>query len=108
MKIFVLLGILLLTACSGPSVGKIEIKRKAVDRPELVLQDVDSYTARPINWTSVESKNKVLFCVVPKDYENYLITRREILKIVNQQRIIIKGYKDFYSKNDKPIPKAKN
>jgi hypothetical protein len=100
---------LTLTACS--SIPKIfQTDTVPIERPALVLPQVDQFHARDVSWIIItpenvnqifadlqdSNKSLVVFGLTDDGYQNISLNITDILKLVQQQRAIIAAYKDYY------------
>lgn len=98
-----------LTACSNVP-KKIQVDAAPLERPALIVPDVDRFNARNFNWVVVtpnnvdqvfadlESKNKsvVLFAITADGYESLSLNMADIIKLIQQQKSIIAAYRQYY------------
>ena len=107
---------LLLSGCTSfgffdtNDVEPIEIKTQAVERTRLNLPDPQPLKMRPMEWVVVTPDNieevwtqlkesntdLVLFGLTDEGYESLAINMSAIRNKMNEQRIIILKYKDYY------------
>tara|TARA_B110000495_G_C22839000_1_gene489349 strand:+ start:422 stop:775 length:354 start_codon:yes stop_codon:yes gene_type:complete len=100
--------ILALTSCSSiPNIIKVDTA--PVDRPELVVPNVDKFTTRPVEWTVLTQDNYeeifkklkdnnidvVLFTITDDGYENLSLNMADIIKLIQQQEAIIAAYQQY-------------
>ena len=101
---------LVLGACSNkPSVTPIEVSYTPVDKPDLILPEVESITAREVDWIVITEDNfeKVVaelrdrgesisfFAVTADGYEAISINLANIKKLVKQQQSVIAAYERY-------------
>ena len=101
-------AILTLTSCSSiPNI--IDINSSPVERPPLVVPEVDEFTTRPIEWTVVTPENQdqvfqdlndenidvVLYAITDDGYKNLSLNMADIIKLVKQQKAIIAAYEKY-------------
>jgi hypothetical protein len=107
----------MLTACSQiPKVIDIG-PSEPIEKPKLVLTDIEKYNARDMTWIVVtpdnveqvfadlKSKNisVVLFALDDPNYNKLTLNMADLLKLVQQQKAIIAAYQDYYEADeDKP------
>lgn len=118
-----------LTGCSilpkMPSFGDtkpIEIKSKAIDKTPLALPEPDPISTTPFIWYIVtpenyqevfrkiaeEGKDVVVFGLSDDGYADLSILFADMRNHINQQRIIIQKYKEYYESNkDEPKEEKK-
>jgi len=91
---------------------KIEIEAEvaAVERAPLILPQIDILESETVRWRVVTEDNMmavikqletdgfdpVLIGVTDEDYESLAINQAKQLKLILQQRAVIKAYKDYY------------
>jgi hypothetical protein len=100
----------LVAACSNtPSVSPIEVSYTPVDKPELILPEVESITTREVNWIVITEDNfeevvaelkargeSISFFAVTADgYEAISINLANIQKLVKQQKSVIAAYERY-------------
>lgn len=106
---------LLLTGCSlfGTKID-VNATVTAIPRAPLVLPPVDVVDLDTIKWRLATEDNfaeilkeleeqgfdVVLFGVTDEDYETMAINQAKTLKLLLQQRAVIKALKDYYMKED--------
>mgnify|MGYP000876758310 CR=1 FL=1 len=113
---------LLLSGCtsfgflSGPSVDPIEIRTTAVERTRLNLPDPDPISARPVEfivitpenaeetWAKLRESNTdlVLFGLTDEGYESLALNIADIRNVLNEYRVILIKYKDYYEPVETP------
>ena len=113
-KLIVALAMLtILTACSSVP-AEVEVVTKPIEKPALVLPPVDKFKARTVEYIVVtpenaesvfnmlEGKNEsiVLFAISANGYENVSLNMADLLKLVQQQQLIIAAYKKYYEDNE--------
>lgn len=100
---------LTLTACSSIP-GIINVETTPVEKPELVLPEVDKFTQRNVKWIVVTPENVnnvfkdledsntdvVLFALTDEGYANLTLNVADIIKLLQQQKAIIAAYKQYY------------
>jgi hypothetical protein len=101
-------AILTLTSCTSiPNV--IDINSSPVERPPLVVPNVDEFTTRPIEWTVLTPENQeqvfqdlkdrdidvVLYAITDDGYKNLSLNMADIIKLVKQQKAIIAAYEKY-------------
>lgn len=105
------LAVLVLSACSSVP-ERIKVDTTPVERPALVVPDVDLFTARIVKWVivtpeNVESvladlksanKSVVVFAITADGYENLSLNMADITKLIQQQKSIIAAYQQYYEK----------
>jgi hypothetical protein len=107
------LAILTLSSCSSiPNI--IDINSSPVERPPLVVPDVDEFTTRPIEWTVVTPENQdqvfqdlnnedidvVLYAITDDGYKNLSLNMADIIKLVKQQKSIIAAYEKYNNEEE--------
>ena len=125
MKFMILALIVLTAGCTSlrqPTTQEVEIKTSPIDRPNLILPNIDRVTTREVEWqiltpeniddvfASLESQGKavVLFAVTEEGYEDIALNIRDILRIILQQQSVIDGYKSYYLTTDGNIVEYNN
>lgn len=106
-------AILTLTSCSSiPNV--IDINSSPVERPPLVVPEVDEFTTRPIEWTVVTPENQdqvfqdlndenidvVLYAITDDGYKNLSLNMADIIKLVKQRKSIIAAYEKYNNEEE--------
>lgn len=113
--ILIFLISILLTGCSlfGTKV-EIDATVTAVPRAPLVLPTVDEVDLTYIKWRlategnfieiikelEVQGFDPILFGITDEDYESIAINQAKTLKLILQQRAVIKALKEYYMKED--------
>jgi len=107
------IAILTLSSCSSiPNI--IDINSSPVERPPLVVPDVDEFTTRPIEWTVVTPENQeqvfqdlnnedidvVLYAITDEGYKNLSLNMADIIKLVKQQKSIIAAYEKYNNEEE--------
>lgn len=110
-------SLLLLSGCTsflfGEDVKPVEVVTKKEERARLNLADPTPLSMRPVEWVVITPENAeevwtelqqsntdlVLFGLTDEGYENLAINIANIRNMMNQQRIIIIKYKDYYEPN---------
>lgn len=114
MKYIVITSLLLLAACAdGP---KIIEKPVMIDKPELIVPNVQPVEQYGFEWTVVTKENLpalikefedkgqplVLFGLTPMGYQNLAMDMAELRRYIAQQQAIVLAYKNYYAKKDEP------
>lgn len=103
----------ILTACSSVP-AEVEVVTKPIEKPALVLPPIDEFKARDVEWIvvtpenadtvfkSLEEKNEsiVLFTITATGYEKLSLNMADLLKLVQQQNLIITAYKKYYEDDE--------
>jgi hypothetical protein len=113
---------LLLSGCSmfQPPIKQIEISAKPIEKPKLVLPNVDPVNMRKIEWTIITEENfqEVLqkaretgrpisfFALTDEGYENLGLNLSDIRALVQQQQAIIAAYQGYYVQSNEAIEQA--
>jgi len=115
------LVVLLLTSCTSmPQV--LEVSAKPVDKPVLVLPNVDQLNMRDVKWIVVTPDNweaavaelektgrpVVLFGLTDQGYEDLGLNFSDIRALVQQQQAIIVAYEGYYNASEQALDKANN
>ncbi len=93
---------------------QIEAEVTAIPRSPLVLPEVDVLSLETIRWRLATEDNlleviqelkeqgfdPVLFGITDEDYETMAINQAKTLKLLLQQRAVIKALKEYYIKED--------
>ena len=124
MRITFAFGLLLLVAaCSTvPSVTPVEVSYTPVDKPDLILPDVDQITARKVDWIVITEDNfeEVVaalrargesisfFAVTAEGYEALGINLANVQKLVKQQQSIIAAYERYQQDVEDAINESNN
>ena len=113
--------IISLGACSTKQpVQEIAITTKPVNKPELVLPNVDQINIRDIEWIVINEDNvdaeleKIrlsgqpvgLFALTGKGYEHLALNFSDIRAMVQQQQQIIAAYEKYYVEAEKTMDTA--
>ena len=110
-----LLSLTLIGCSSSPKV--ITIKAEPIDPVPLILPDVDRielestkfYVVTELNYQKVfdelreKNYDPVIFGVTDDGYEILSVNNAKVLQMVQQQRAIIKAYKEYYDKASQAI-----
>ncbi len=111
MNRLLLCATLLLAGCGGVA-PKIVEKPILVDRPELIVPEIQPAEQYNFEWIVVtkenfaevarelESKGQtiVLFAVTPQGYQNLSLNIAELRRFITQQQSVIVSYKTYYGK----------
>lgn len=106
---------LLLSGCAslnlfGEDVKPVEVVTKEIERTPLNLRDPKPIKMQDVTWVVVTPENidevwakleesgtdQVLFGLTDEGYESLAINMANIRNLVNEQRIIIMKYKEYY------------
>lgn len=104
--------LLTLVACSSVP-APIPVDVTPVERPKLIVPNVDKFTSKDVTWIVVTPDNVeqvfsdleksgnsiVLFALTDKGYENISLNMADIAKLVKQQQSIIAAYRQYYEKS---------
>jgi len=88
----------------------INVDTAPIERPQLVVPDIEEFNSRPIQWIVVTEDNVqqifddlkaqnvdiALFALTDGDYENLALNMGDIIKLIQQQKAIIAAYKQYY------------
>ena len=111
MNRLLLCATLLLAGCGGVA-PKIVEKPILVDRPELIVPEIQPAEQYNFEWIVItkenfaevakdlESKGQtiVLFAVTPQGYQNLSVNIAELRRFITQQQSVIVSYKTYYGK----------
>lgn len=106
-------AILTLSSCSSiPNI--IDINSTPIERPPLVVPNVDEFTTRPIEWKVVTPENQeqvfqdlnnrdidvVLYAITDDGYKHLSLNMADIIKLVKQQKAIIAAYEKYNNEEE--------
>ena len=108
-----------LAACSTTP-QTIQVTSKPIDKPELVLPDVDQVNMRRIEWIVINEENMdeklaqltaggaplAIFVLTAQGYENLGLNFSDIRALVQQQQQIILAYDNYYKAANKALEEA--
>ena len=108
-----------LAACSTTP-QQIQITSKPIDKPELVLPDVDEVNMRKIEWVIINKDNiddqiakltaggapLAVFGLTAQGYENLGLNFSDIRALVQQQQQIIVAYDNYYKASIQVLDEA--
>ena len=117
---FILAGCL----SSTRDVDEVKIITDGVKTAPIELPEIDIYSARDIEWTTITEENAkekfndlkkkgkeaVYFGLTAKDYENLGRNTKGLKNMVRQQGAVINSYKEYYNNesNNAPLESKKN
>ncbi|NBW08721.1 MAG: hypothetical protein EBR82_11925 [Caulobacteraceae bacterium] len=118
MNRLLLCATLLLAGCGGVA-PKIVEKPILVDRPELIVPEVQPVQQYDFEWIVITRENFdsvardlesrgqtiVLFAITPQGYQNLSLSIAELRRFITQQQSVIVSYKTYYGKKTEE-PKA--
>jgi len=105
----------LLTGCSSLiNPAGLIIDTVPVDKPELIVPQVDEYEGRPVIWVTVTPENiqevwdklsqdgeaVVLISLTPDGMRSLTLNMADLLKLVQQQQSLILAYQEYYEANE--------
>jgi hypothetical protein len=108
-----------LAACSTtPQI--IEVTSKPINKPELVLPDIDQVNMRKIEWIIITEANMAeevakwtaggkplaVFAITAQGYENLGQNFSDIRTMIQQQQSIIAAYDNYYKESTKALDDA--
>ena len=108
-----------LAACSTTP-QRIEVTSKPIDKPQLILPDVDQVTMRKIEWVIITEANMeeevakwtaggkplAVFALTANGYESLGKNFSDIRALVQQQQAIILAYDNYYRASDAALDDA--
>ena len=111
MKRLLLCATLLLAGCGGVA-PKIVEKPILVDRPELIVPEIQPVQQYDFEWIVITRENFdsvtrelesrgqtiVLFAITPQGYQNLSLSIAELRRFITQQQSVIVSYKTYYGK----------
>ena len=111
MNRLLLCATLLLAGCGGVA-PKIVEKPILVDRPELIVPEVQPVQQYDFEWIVITRENFdsvtrelesrgqtiVLFAITPQGYQNLSLSIAELRRFITQQQSVIVSYKTYYGK----------
>jgi len=108
-----------LAACSTtPQI--IEVTSKPINKPELVLPDIDQVNMRKIEWIIITEANMAeevakwtaggkplaVFAITAQGYENLGQNFSDIRTMIQQQQSIIAAYDNYYKESTRALDDA--
>ena len=108
-----------LAACSTTP-QQIQVTSKPIDKPELVLPNVDPVNMRRVEWVVINQENMeekiaeltkggaplAMFVLTAQGYENLGLNFSDIRAMVQQQQQIILAYENYYKEANKALDDA--
>ena len=108
-----------LAACSTTP-QRIEVTSKPIDKPELILPEVDQVSMRKIQWVIITEANMeeevakwtaggkplAVFALTANGYESLGKNFSDIRALVQQQQAIILAYDNYYRASDAALDDA--
>lgn len=108
-----------LAACSTAP-QRIEVSSKPVNKPELILPNVDTVNMRKIEWIILTEDNieeeiakwtsggkpLAIFALTAKGYENLGLNFSDVRALVQQQQAIILAYENYYKAANTALDEA--
>ena len=108
-----------LAACSTTP-QQIQVTSKPIDKPELVLPNVDQVNMRKVEWIILTEDNMdekiaelkaggaalAIFGLTAQGYENLGLNFSDIRAYVQQQKTIIAAYEAYYKDSEEVINSA--
>ena len=105
-----------LAGCSS-SVKELNVTTKPIEKPVLVLPDVDTLNLKDVEWfvineenveevwarLSDDKKDIVLFGLTDDGYEKLSLNMSDIMTLIQQQQAIIGAYKNYYENAEEAI-----
>lgn len=102
-----------LSACSRTP-DSITYTPEPINRPELILPEVDPLSLKKLDWIIVTPENAeaefakitqagnpvVMYALTNDGYEALAVDLSKILKILSQQKAIIVAYENYYNEDD--------
>lgn len=109
-NILIVLITLGLAGCSNFFTKPIDVDVTPVERPNIVVPDVDSFNPRDVEWIVVTEDNVeqiiqdlkdknidvALFSLTDDEFKKLSLNIADIIKLIEQQRAIIAAYKEYY------------
>lgn len=106
-------------ACSTTP-QRIQVTSKPIDKPELVLPNVDQVNMRRVEWVIINEENidekiaeltkggapLAIFALTAQGYENLGLNFSDIRALVQQQQQIILAYDNYYKASTKALEDA--
>ena len=103
----------------GADVKPVEITTRAADKTPLALQDPDPINTSPIVWYIITPENYqevfrklteqghdvVLFGITDDGYQELAVLITDVRNHINQQREILKRYREYYEPSIPPAEK---
>lgn len=110
-----------LAACSTTP-QRIEVTSKPIDKPELILPEVDQVSMRKIQWVIITEANMeeevakwtaggkplAVFALTADGYENLGKNFSDIRALVQQQQSIILAYDNYYRASEEALDNAES
>ncbi len=114
-----IIATLFLAGCSS-SVKELNITTKPIEKPALVLPNVDQLNLTEVEWfvineenvdtiwqrLSDDKKDIVLFGLTDDGYEQLAVNLSDIMTLIQQQKAIIGAYKNYYESANEAIDEA--
>ena len=114
-----LLGLALLAGCTSTP-QRIEISAKPIDKPELILPQVEQLRLKDVEWVIInqdnyqevfdklleDGKDPVLIGLTDDGYEVLSLNMSDIMRLIAQQRQIIAAYQNYYEESEEALDDA--
>ena len=118
MKVVKILALLTVAAVvAGCSPTRSTQAVVTVEKPPLVVPDVDNIKLRDVEWHVIgkdnpgaafaKTKSNSLFAITPKGYENLSLNTAQMTRTIRQLQAQVKAYKDYYQNNNNQKPQEK-
>lgn len=112
--------LLVLSGCSSSAPTPITISASPVDRPRLELPNIDPIRAREVNWIVITPENAeevfkkieasgkpiVVFALLDNGYEALSLNLNDLRTYIQQQKIIITAYENYYTQSTAALDEA--
>lgn len=120
MRTAIVLSLVLFVAACGATPRSIDVSYTPVEKPPLVLPEVDQLVTRDVDWIVVTEENfdeivadlkadgqsVSLFAVTGDGYEAVSVNLANVRKLVEQQRAIIAAYERYQRNVDRAIDRG--
>jgi PBP1b-binding outer membrane lipoprotein LpoB len=118
IAIFIIATLFLAGCSTTPRV--LEVSAVPIDKPQLILPDVDKLELKEIEWIVIneanvqevwkrisdDKKDVVLFGLTDDGYEQLSINLSDIMTLIQQQKAIIVAYRNYYEEANEALDNA--
>lgn len=116
MRQLIICAMLLLAGCDSLATKIVE-KPLLIDKPELIVPDIQPAEQYNLEWIVLTKENfsevlkdlenkgqiVVLFALTPQGYQNLSLNIAELRRFISQQQSVIMSYKTYYGKKTEEL-----
>lgn len=114
-----LITLTVLSGCANKP-QELEISTTPIEKPQLVLPQLDQITTRPVEWIVITPENVetvfedlrknnqrvVVFAITADGYENISLNLNDIRTYIQQQQLIVAAYNQYYQESESALDAA--